>query len=106
VTAICAGILSFWKTITCAWPYVVEGADVWLNTPRRPLEACGTSGMKASVNGGINCSIADGWWCEGANHANGWTIGNGQQYENPELQDYQDSQSLYDLLENKITPLY
>jgi starch phosphorylase len=85
---------------------LVEGADVWLNTPRRPLEACGTSGMKASVNGGINCSIADGWWCEGANHANGWTIGNGQQYENPELQDYQDSQSLYDLLENKITPLY
>ena len=85
---------------------LVQGADVWLNTPRRPLEASGTSGMKAPINGGINCSIADGWWCEGANHDNGWTIGDDRTYDNTDSQDSQNSQSLYDLLENKITPLY
>jgi len=85
---------------------LVQGVDVWLNTPRRPHEASGTSGMKAPINGGINFSIADGWWCEVQNPDAGWTIGNGQTYPNPDQQDQEDSQSLYDLLENKIAPLY
>jgi starch phosphorylase len=85
---------------------LVQGVDVWLNTPRRPHEASGTSGMKAPINGGINFSILDGWWCEGANHENGWTIGNGQEFDNPDMQDYEDSESLYDILEEKIAPLY
>jgi len=87
---------------------LVQGVDVWLNTPRRPLEASGTSGMKVPINGGINFSIADGWWCEAMTptHENGWTIGNGNDYDNPDAQDQEDSQSLYDTLENKIVPLY
>jgi starch phosphorylase len=87
---------------------LVQGVDVWLNTPRRPLEASGTSGMKAPINGGINFSIADGWWCEAttADNSNGWTIGNGQQFDNPDMQDHEDSESLYEILENEIAPLY
>jgi glycogen phosphorylase len=87
---------------------LVQGVDVWLNTPRRPHEASGTSGMKAPVNGGINFSIADGWWCEALTptNDNGWTVGNGMDYENPDMQDYEDSQSLYQLLEAQIIPLF
>lgn len=85
---------------------LVQGVDVWLNTPRRPLEASGTSGMKAAVNGGLNCSISDGWWCEAEGNQNGWTIGNGQQFDNPDRQDNEDSQSLYEILEKQIVPLY
>jgi starch phosphorylase len=85
---------------------LVQGVDVWLNTPRRPHEASGTSGMKAPPNGGINFSIADGWWCEAANHENGWTIGNAQDDDNSDRQDHEDSQSLYELLEQKIAPTY
>lgn len=85
---------------------LVQGVDVWLNTPRRPHEASGTSGMKAPVNGGINFSIADGWWCEVQNPDAGWTIGNGQEFNNPDMQDYEDSESLYDILQEKIAPLY
>jgi starch phosphorylase len=87
---------------------LVQGVDVWLNTPRRPHEASGTSGMKAPVNGGINFSIADGWWCEAMTltHDNGWTIGNGAEFDNSDAQDNEDSQSLYHLLETKIIPLY
>ena len=85
---------------------LVQGVDVWLNNPRRPLEASGTSGMKAPVNGGINFSVADGWWSEVQNTDAGWTIGNGQEYDNPDRQDDEDSESLYDILENKIVPLY
>ncbi len=86
--------------------YVVSGVDVWLNNPRRPLEASGTSGEKAGVNGVINFSILDGWWYEGYNKENGWAIGNGTEYANYELQDNADSQNIYNTLENEIVPLY
>ncbi len=85
---------------------LVQGVDVWLNTPRRPHEASGTSGMKAPINGGINFSVADGWWCEVQNPEAGWTIGNGQHYDDPGQQDLEDSESLYNILETKIVPLY
>jgi alpha-glucan phosphorylase-like protein len=85
---------------------LVQGVDVWLNTPRRPHEASGTSGMKVPVNGGINFSIADGWWCEVQNLGAGWTIGDGKESDNADQQDRDDSESLYDILENKIVPLY
>jgi starch phosphorylase len=85
---------------------LVQGVDVWLNNPRRPHEASGTSGMKSPVNGGINFSVADGWWCEVVNPEAGWTIGNGQESDNPDMQDHADSESLYDILEEEIVPLY
>ena len=85
---------------------LVQGVDVWLNNPRRPHEASGTSGMKSPVNGGINFSVADGWWCEVQNAEAGWTIGNTQEFDNPDLQDHADSESLYDILEDEIVPLY
>ena len=66
---------------------LVSGVDVWLNTPRRPMEASGTSGQKASVNGVINFSVLDGWWAEGYNSYNGWTIGTNKEYDNYEEQD-------------------
>lgn len=91
---------------------LVQGVDVWLNNPRRPLEASGTSGQKVCFNGGLNCSVLDGWWCEGY-HAdatgkglNGWAIGEDAHTSNQELQDRIDSDSLYRLLEEEIAPLY
>lgn len=86
--------------------YLISGVDVWLNTPRRPMEASGTSGQKASVNGVINFSILDGWWAEGYNTKNGWKIGDSLEYSDYESQDRADSQSIYDTLENKIIPMY
>jgi len=86
--------------------YLVQGADVWLNTPRRPNEASGTSGQKAAVNGTLNLSVSDGWWAEGYNGANGWVIGGTQDYEDFAAQDWEDSQSLYRLLEDDIVPLF
>ena len=86
--------------------YLISGVDVWLNTPRRPMEASGTSGQKASVNGVINFSVLDGWWAEGYNQKNGWTIGDNTEYQSYEEQDQADSESLYNTLENKIIPLY
>ncbi len=81
--------------------------DVWLNTPRRPHEASGTSGMKGPVNGGINFSIADGWWCEVQNPDAGWTIGNGQESDNPDTQDYTGQRiASTTVLEEKIVPLF
>ncbi|MDO9541863.1 MAG: alpha-glucan family phosphorylase [Kiritimatiellia bacterium] len=85
---------------------LVQGVDVWLNTPRRPLEACGTSGMKAAVNGSLNVSILDGWWCEGSAPDNGWNIGNGEEYQDWGYQDNVESQALYNLLENEIIPRF
>ena len=86
--------------------YLVRGADVWLNTPRRPYEACGTSGMKAAINGGLNVSILDGWWCEGYNENRGWRIGNGEEYDDPHYQDAVESQALYNILENDVIPCF
>ncbi|MGM0370676.1 MAG: alpha-glucan family phosphorylase [Bacillota bacterium] len=86
--------------------YLVHGVDVWLNTPRRPLEASGTSGEKVSANGGLNFSILDGWWVEGYNGKNGWAIGYEADYEDRYKQDQIDSESLYQILENEIVPLY
>ncbi len=86
--------------------YLVQGVDVWLNTPRRLNEACGTSGMKASLNGVPNLSVRDGWWYEGYNGTNGWAIGNGPGAYNPEEEDKADAEALYRLLEEKIVPLY
>ena len=86
--------------------HLISGVDVWLNTPRRPMEASGTSGEKASVNGVVNFSILDGWWAEGYNQKNGWAIGTNKEYDNYELQDNEDSESIYNILENKIIPAY
>lgn len=86
--------------------YLVQGVDVWLNTPRRPNEASGTSGEKAALNGVLNFSVLDGWWREGYNGQNGWPIGEDKEYDNPDLQDEADAESFYDLLENEVVPLY
>ena len=86
--------------------YLVSGVDVWLNNPRRPMEASGTSGQKASVNGVINFSVLDGWWAEGYNQKNGWTIGTNAEYPSYEEQDKADSESMYYTLEHKIIPIY
>ncbi len=86
--------------------YLVEGADVWLNTPRKPNEACGTSGMKAVANGALHVSTDDGWWAEAYRPELGWKIGLGDEYDNPEHQDEVESNSLYNLLEHEIVPLF
>jgi glycogen phosphorylase len=86
--------------------YLVQGVDVWLNTPRRPNEASGTSGQKAAMNGVLNFSVLDGWWREGFNGRNGWAIGDDLDYETYELQDEAHAESLYNILENDIVPLY
>jgi len=85
---------------------LVQGVDVWLNTPRRPNEASGTSGMKAALNGTLNFSVLDGWWREGYNGSNGWAIGNDVDYDDPDEQDAKDAASLFDTLEHEIIPLY
>jgi len=86
--------------------YLVQGVDVWLNNPRRPLEASGTSGMKACCNGGLNLSILDGWWVEGYGGDNGWAIGAGEEYTDLTYQDDVESRAIYDLLEQEIVPLF
>lgn len=86
--------------------YLVQGVDVWLNNPRRPMEASGTSGMKAAANGALNCSILDGWWCEGYDGENGWSIGNGEDYTDLDYQDDVESRALYDLLEKHVVPMF
>ena len=85
---------------------LVQGVDIWLNTPRRPYEASGTSGQKASLNGAPNLSILDGWWPEAYNGRNGWAIGEEREYANQEEQDWQDAQQLYQILENQLVPLF
>jgi len=85
---------------------LVQGADVWLNTPRRRMEASGTSGMKAAINGCLNVSILDGWWCEGYAPDCGWAIGNGEEYEDDEYGDAIESAALYRMLEDDIAPLF
>jgi starch phosphorylase len=85
---------------------LVQGVDVWLNTPRRPMEASGTSGQKAAMNGALNVSVADGWWPEAHDGENGWVIGNGGEYPSQEAQDLADALSLYEILETQVIPTY
>lgn len=86
--------------------HLVQGVDVWLNTPRRPLEASGTSGMKVAFNGGLNMSVLDGWWPEGYKGNNGWVIGNGEVYDDIDYQNEVESRAIYDLLEKEVIPLF
>jgi starch phosphorylase len=86
--------------------YLVQGCDIWLNTPRRPMEASGTSGMKSGINGGINFSILDGWWKEAYDGSNGWVIGEDREWDDPVAQDEDDSNSLFTTLEKEIRPLF
>jgi starch phosphorylase len=85
---------------------LVQGVDVWLNNPRRPLEASGTSGEKVAFNGALNLSVLDGWWIEGYNGKNGWAIGEEIEGHDLAAQDYADAQSLYRILENEVIPLF
>lgn len=86
--------------------HLVQGVDVWLNNPRRPLEASGTSGQKVVLNGGLNCSILDGWWAEAFDGENGFAIGEGRSHSNNDVQDERDAVALHDVLVNEVIPLY
>jgi starch phosphorylase len=86
--------------------HLVQGVDVWLNTPRRPKEASGTSGMKAVLNGGLNCSILDGWWAEAYNGKNGFAIGDGRQHVDDEITDDRDAENLLRVLRDEVVPLF
>jgi starch phosphorylase len=86
--------------------YLVQGCDVWLNNPLRPLEACGTSGMKAALNGGLNVSVRDGWWDEWYDGANGWEIPTADGVPDPARRDHLEAAALYDLLERSVAPLF
>jgi len=86
--------------------YLVQGVDVWMNVPRRPMEASGTSGMKAAMNGVLNMSILDGWWIEGFNHENGFAIGGLSAGGTDEEMDAADAEALYSMLENEVIPAF
>jgi len=86
--------------------HIVQGVDVWLNNPRRPLEASGTSGQKVVLNGGLNCSVLDGWWAEAYDGENGFAIGHGRAHADNDIQDERDASFLHDLLVDEVIPLY
>ncbi|MCC6491961.1 MAG: alpha-glucan family phosphorylase [Pirellulales bacterium] len=86
--------------------HMVQGVDVWLNNPRRPLEASGTSGQKAVLNGALNCSVLDGWWAEAYNGMNGFSIGNGTSHANDDINDSRDSDDLLRVLQEEVIPLF
>src|SRR5258705_6794599 len=86
--------------------HLVQGVDVWINTPRRPLEACGTSGQKVVLNGGLNLSVLDGWWAEAYDGLNGFAIGAGETHPSPDLHDFRDGGSFLRVLGEEIIPLY
>lgn len=90
----------------CVARYLVQGVDVWLNTPTPPSEASGTSGMKVAANGGLNFSISDGWWAEAHHPGGGWTIGQGEIYDDQAYQNEVDAKAIYDTLEKEIIPLF
>jgi starch phosphorylase len=86
--------------------HLVQGVDVWLNNPRRPLEACGTSGQKVVLNGGLNLSVLDGWWAEAYDGLNGFAIGGGETHSSPSVHDSRDARSLVNVLGNEVIPMY
>jgi len=86
--------------------HLVQGVDVWLNNPRRPLEASGTSGEKVVLNGGLNLSILDGWWAEAYDGLNGFAIGTGETHTSPEVHDSRDGEALVKVLRDEVIPLY
>ena len=86
--------------------HMIQGVDVWLNNPRRPLEASGTSGMKVVLNGGLNCSILDGWWAEAFNGHNGFAIGNGTQHVEDDITDARDAEACSPRLRDDVIPLF
>jgi starch phosphorylase len=86
--------------------HMIQGVDVWLNNPRRPLEASGTSGQKVVLNGGLNCSVLDGWWAEAYDGTNGFAIGKGTAHVSDQISDQRDAEFLYDTLENEVIPLF
>ncbi|OQC18487.1 MAG: hypothetical protein BWX71_02811 [Deltaproteobacteria bacterium ADurb.Bin072] len=86
--------------------HLVQGVDVWLNTPRRPLEACGTSGQKVVLNGGLNLSVLDGWWNEAYDGRNGFAIGHGGMHNDLSVQNQRDADYLYETLEKEVIPMY
>jgi len=86
--------------------YLVQGVDLWLNTPRRPMEASGTSGMKAAANGVLNLSVLDGWWDEAYSPSLGWAIGRGEDYDDPRYQDQIEAENIYNLIEKEIIPAF
>ena len=86
--------------------HLVQGVDVWLNNPRRPLEASGTSGQKVVLNGGLNFSVLDGWWAEAYDGTNGFAIGMGETHCSPDVHDHADGKALYRTLTEQVIPLY
>jgi starch phosphorylase len=86
--------------------HMIQGVDVWLNNPRRPLEASGTSGQKTVLNGGLNLSILDGWWAEAYDGANGFAIGHGHSHVDDHITDRRDAEALYKVIEEQVVPMY